>query len=416
MRMYVAKKNIGLNKGDVLYLSIDREDNRPGPNGETVMPTSHVIQFEAKHHLFVNGVNYGPFPSREYAEEWKERVEDLIAKGWWTASLKEVFLRQVERHEQAVMLAVSADEGVYEVDPEKHEPVLDNKNVIFRDNPGVRSYDFGHLVLVKGGKIGHGDPDREEMTWNTADVPMTIDLRETGPVYKRYTLPHDDFGQIVLVKNTTNCDIADWLVAWRLDGRRTNGLSVISGHSVPECAVARMKEIVHTYKPLQTLRPKPRQRDAQRQKVYDWEKGGFGSLRLLERISIQEAQVLVNSIWKESGLPNPPRCSYDRRLTKSGGTGGRLALKFHRPDPSRGIVLHELAHAFVFGLGIKDPGHGPAFVDIAMRLYERHGGADAHAMQAKADAMRVNYDVLTVEQERVFDQDDINMQYAGPSI
>ena len=138
-------------------------------------------------------------------------------------------------------------------------------------------------------------------------------------------------------------------------------------------------------------------RDAQRQRVYDWEDRVIAP-RDPSRITFSAAQGIVNAIWADAGLRYPPKVallpvSARCRLADA----DRLTIRLPASTPSW-CLFHELAHALTTDHDGLSDGHGAAFMGIYVDLLARYLRLDARGLtrDLAAAGIRINPDAVPV--------------------
>jgi hypothetical protein len=128
-----------------------------------------------------------------------------------------------------------------------------------------------------------------------------------------------------------------------------------------------------------------RERDNQRQRVYDWE----GCAKTGKRdLGLSHCQALVDDAYARFGLPYPARVEDGRG--RRNASGGIDKVKLPRWARNEEIVLHEAAHGITDRLyGVHLPGHGPEFVLVLMDLLAWRKLATKREMRATAKEHRV---------------------------
>jgi len=152
-------------------------------------------------------------------------------------------------------------------------------------------------------------------------------------------------------------------------------------------------------------------RDSQRSKEYGWEfalERAFDVCHLakVKKLTFAECKALGEVIWldmtggheySEGHRTKPPRIKMAH--------GRRRASCFRHFPPTIEIttwghnpmtILHETAHAILSASEWKLPvtflpAHGPHFVTLAMRIYERYMGFDRETMESMARTRRLKF-------------------------
>jgi hypothetical protein len=132
-------------------------------------------------------------------------------------------------------------------------------------------------------------------------------------------------------------------------------------------------------------------RDYQQSKVYNWEAkhvtpGG--------RIEFNQAQAIVDHVWKEEGLYFPPRVKpIDCRTTKWAGKADRLRIIL-QPSVTMQTLLHELAHSMTARISGESNMHGPQFVGVYTKLIEKYLGMSLPVLLYTQQKEGVDCDIM----------------------
>lgn len=112
--------------------------------------------------------------------------------------------------------------------------------------------------------------------------------------------------------------------------------------------------------------------DRQKNRVYCWEDELVHSSDPT-RLTLDECRDLVEFVWANEGLVNPPDVTEITRSNSTvAGTGWRLELRFHKMGMKMGIVLHEIAHA-LDNTGFENMhGHSAEYVKIYINLLVKY--------------------------------------------
>jgi hypothetical protein len=160
-------------------------------------------------------------------------------------------------------------------------------------------------------------------------------------------------------------------------------------------AIAYMDRLVAT--PHHPAVPKPyskRPRDAQKQKVYDWEMRFYDEMGV-KPMSKEECITLIRGIEAEFMKP-----ANRGRLTirfppkgKSCYLQGYSKISLAPWGMQLGTIVHEMAHWVTKNLikGRRMPGHGPEFVGIYMLMMEHYCGQSMKDMMDHARTHRMKY-------------------------
>lgn len=118
-----------------------------------------------------------------------------------------------------------------------------------------------------------------------------------------------------------------------------------------------------------------RQRDSQRQRVYDWENRYFSTdTEMKEFLSEEEAHDWLSFIWADLDLSfKKPRLVYSDRHRRRAFYRGPSPGTLHFPKSDdwlrrRWVFIHELAHSLHSQINDKEAAHGPAYCGIYAEL------------------------------------------------
>jgi hypothetical protein len=118
---------------------------------------------------------------------------------------------------------------------------------------------------------------------------------------------------------------------------------------------------------------KPRARDSQRKRVYEWERA---TVKLFDecwpRMDIHAMRDFVHQLWLLYGEGMPPRVQDGRGLRSSAGRGNRWRISVKPCSRTKGVVLHELAHSITDYAYPRAAWHGPEFMRNYIMLLARH--------------------------------------------
>ena len=140
-------------------------------------------------------------------------------------------------------------------------------------------------------------------------------------------------------------------------------------------------------------------RDFQRNKIYKWE---WATLPQYDRVRIpyDQAQPIVNYIWKQENLKYPPRIkalsdSATKILAGARYDGKKLNVWLKKSRPTRGfIMLHEIAHLIVMKQTGSQIGiHDEQFLGIYMGLLNRHLCIPMMHLMVSANNHELKYDL-----------------------
>lgn len=89
-------------------------------------------------------------------------------------------------------------------------------------------------------------------------------------------------------------------------------------------------------------------------------------------LAFDQAQGMIDAIWRECGLDFPPRARLlPSRAHALLGRANRLDLELPARFPSW-VLLHELAHSMSSDHDGRSDGHGPVFLGLYVTLLERY--------------------------------------------
>jgi hypothetical protein len=131
--------------------------------------------------------------------------------------------------------------------------------------------------------------------------------------------------------------------------------------------------------------------DAQRSKVYAWERR-FVAPRDQSSIPRSIMQPMVDAIWGELGLRWPPKVeAMPKNARRIFATGSRLRLRMPEKSPSW-LLLHELGHALTCTHEDHSDQHGPIFVGVYVMLLERYMRMDRDTLISSLALARISID------------------------
>ena len=146
--------------------------------------------------------------------------------------------------------------------------------------------------------------------------------------------------------------------------------------------------------------------DAQKKQVYSWEDNAVIPLLNGKKINKTEAESLVRKVSRDYGI-KAPKINWKKYADSSEYDSELNEIDFgHRDEIS---LLHELAHA-IHGKHSEtdhDVHHGPAFVWLAIELYNRYAGINLSYLVTSAQHQGILGDLDT-------DQDITPRSYAKP--
>lgn len=324
-------------------------------------------------HVLPDGRVVGPFES-EHAKalfaRWFDKAGSRIAQA------RDLFEGTITGDEYRVILT---DEVSLEMHPfvEITDVWLrdDNGKVVFDTGSGFASVDPRRLVLVDC-------PEAQEKTKTLSEPlrsPVVFDLTENDRIEHVIAAKQD--GQIVVI-DTNQHTGADYLVAWRIDGRVRKELVGLSRHSHEQLALNEAKVFARDFMP--PYKPnKNRPRDEQRERLYLWEHS-FGS-KFEEFEDLLQAQELADEICADLRIKAVPVKLGRKDLSASRYKGGEIILSHDMLDNH--TVVHEVAHHAVAQMkGVKEPAHGPKFAGVFLALLVRYMGVNENeALQNAAE-------------------------------
>jgi hypothetical protein len=128
-----------------------------------------------------------------------------------------------------------------------------------------------------------------------------------------------------------------------------------------------------------------RPRDAQRARVYRWERGAIGAADGRRLLTLRDCESLAGEVFGDAALP-APRITDGRGRRTAGYAPGDHSIRLPRHYRSRAVVLHECAHGLMAAL---DPRgrwawHGPEFVAVLSGLAALHLSIDLDRLLVSA--------------------------------
>lgn len=115
-------------------------------------------------------------------------------------------------------------------------------------------------------------------------------------------------------------------------------------------------------------------RDSQKQKVYDWENEHVSPLDE-NWVPFEQAQSIVDYIWKNEGLKFPPKVRPLPSQARKEGCANRLYLQLP-PKTKTWIIIHELCHSLTSTFDGTSNLHGALFMGLYIQLLSRYLNAD----------------------------------------
>lgn len=135
---------------------------------------------------------------------------------------------------------------------------------------------------------------------------------------------------------------------------------------------------------------KPKLMDYQRQRVYDWEDQFINADKSL--VLPEQAQSLVDYIWKEEGLSHPPRVQLlTKAATRKEASANRMGLWMHERGTKTTVLLHELAHSMTSTFDGGSCQHRPRFVGVYMQLLNKYARIDLPLLMFTAKQAGVEF-------------------------
>jgi hypothetical protein len=132
-------------------------------------------------------------------------------------------------------------------------------------------------------------------------------------------------------------------------------------------------------------------RDYQKQRVYDWQ----SSIPSGGEIRFENAQAIVDHIWKSEGLAFPPQVTpIHSNTTKWAGKANRLQV-WLRPVVTLRTILHKLAHCMSMEMDDSHEtiAHGPWFMGLYMKLIAKYLNVPLPIMFYTANKDHVEFDI-----------------------
>jgi hypothetical protein len=133
-------------------------------------------------------------------------------------------------------------------------------------------------------------------------------------------------------------------------------------------------------------------------RVYAWEDANLNPLATLltdAAAGVDILQLIINSIWVDEGLTNPPTLKMvtaDDLPERAGGYADRETIKILSDQCLDTALFHELAHC-IAKARLVDDGHGPFWLGIYMRLLNKlmSRSFKMKAMRASATAAGLQF-------------------------
>ena len=144
-----------------------------------------------------------------------------------------------------------------------------------------------------------------------------------------------------------------------------------------------------------------KERDFQKQKVYDWEDRHFSRSNLIKRyrpaeMSHEDCTALVEDISRCYGL-NAPVMYYPDEYQPVKVAGRYRSFPFpnitlYKEARQRYIILHEVSHYIQRALGTDDVGHGPQFFSIMAYLISEYMSIPLYEIFHKAEKAGIMFE------------------------
>nr|WP_250808648.1 SprT-like domain-containing protein [Neorhizobium tomejilense] len=269
----------------------------------------------------------------------------------------------------------------------------DNGLPVFEMFRGPKVTDPRELVLVES-------PERCQPRLRLGDRIEPEFLIDLEPHSKPQTVfPSKFHGEIAVFGYVRD---SLYLVCWRRDGRRTQGVVGISLHTHLRLAEEAARQRAWDFKPPFEKRTN-RDRDGQREKLYRWEHS-FPTT-FVPLADVEEARALANRITGDLGLPEVAvTIGRATLITKSYYRAGEIVLNRQMMDNQ--TLIHEAAHYVTRKMpGIKEPSHGPVFAGVLLALMVEYMDADVEFAldNARERGVVVNLDIMRAVQMRIAD-------------
>ena len=133
-----------------------------------------------------------------------------------------------------------------------------------------------------------------------------------------------------------------------------------------------------------------RERDSQKQRVYDWEDKYIGS-KHSDIVVFDNVQSIIDYVWNGMGLEYPPKAILLSKTARKGGSATRLHVRL-QPVTRTWIILHELAHSMTSDEEDNSDRHNAQFVGVYMKLLEKFLNIPSTYLWWSATESKVKFD------------------------
>lgn len=134
-------------------------------------------------------------------------------------------------------------------------------------------------------------------------------------------------------------------------------------------------------------------RDAQKQRVYDWEHKVVNP-RVVATVHGDNLQTFVDGVWMKLGLLYPPKVSrMPKNVRKARADATRLTLRFTEVNTPTWVVVHEIAHALTASIEGNSERHGEKFMGVYLKLLDQICGLPLALTMYSLKEHNVAYDL-----------------------
>lgn len=132
--------------------------------------------------------------------------------------------------------------------------------------------------------------------------------------------------------------------------------------------------------------------DPQKNRVYSWENEHIAP-KDKSKVAFENTQMLVNYIWENEGLKNPPKVVPMPKNDKTALAKANRMEMFVRETIPTWVVLHELSHSLTCTFDGDSDLHGSWFVGMYMKLVEKYLGIPLPVLMYTAKKSNVEFEI-----------------------
>lgn len=139
-----------------------------------------------------------------------------------------------------------------------------------------------------------------------------------------------------------------------------------------------------------------RDRDFQRQKVYDWERLHVAP-RCMRTVDRDNVQCIIDGIWLSLGLMYPPHVeNMPTQKTTARADANRHIIRFTENSIPMWLIAHELSHSLTGTLEHNGDRHGPNFMGMYLRLLDQVCGIPLAYTMFTLQKTNIKYNLTAV--------------------